>query len=114
MNVTPREYAFYPSPDDPAAVGLLFVEGDAGDRGTVFVEAGWLRLHVVGQEAGVDLADLVVPDAVTMPHARPGWPDEWRDSDRVALHGLYEWLQADGYSWAQVRQELIERKGEDE
>lgn len=101
---TPREYAFWPLPSVPHAVGLLFCEVQPeGYRITVAVEPDYLRMFVAGVEAGADLSGLDMSAAPVIPHALPDWPDEWpAGSPFPAVLDAMHSLLADGHSWREI------------
>jgi hypothetical protein len=53
-----REYAFFPEPSAPVSLGLLlcdsFVGHPEGLRGTLIVDAEWLRTGVKGRASAAD------------------------------------------------------------
>lgn len=77
--ITPREFAFWPSPDDPAPLGVVMGENQNGFPVTCFVEPGWLRL-LLSAPAPWDLAPFELNPAA-LPFMFPGWPDSWAESD---------------------------------
>jgi len=94
------EYAFFPSADEPNAIGLLFSE-TRGNRRTTVVDPEYLLTLLAGEEAGVDLGGLVIRAERTLGSCR-GWPDEWPAGRDDYLYAAVELLRL-GMSWEELR-----------
>ena len=88
--LTPREFAFWPTPDAEHRMGVLMVVDDDGERLTLLCDPEWLDLWrtldpVARREVGM-------PDAAMLPALFPGWPDEWSEGAASYVTHLTEML----------------------
>lgn len=96
-DVTPREWRYWPDEDGP--LGLLLCEDAEGNRLTVVVEGGWLRLLEL--DARVLEAGLDMPDEARFPVEASGWPDDWDARTRGLLDTVVGDLRQ-GVPWADI------------
>lgn len=102
-----RSMALFPDDDDEGAVGLLLVDNAAGERLSVVADPDWVRTALAGKAAGADLTLLEVPEAVQLPIAAAGWPEDWDCADAAQVRNMAVSLRA-AADWATFRRSIDE------
>ena len=105
--LTPREFAFWPTPEAEHRMGVLMVVDNAdGERYTRLCDPVWLDMFI--KLDPVARREVGMPEAVMSPGVIPKWPDEWNESGAYYADYLTSLLAEVEGDFAAYRERYLE------